>query len=120
MEIKGKLIQVMPVESGESKSGSSWKKVTAVIETEGQYPKKVAIEAWGDNVGKVTSFKIGSTLVVGLDFESREYAGKWYNSIKGWKWNVDGAAENRAANAANAAYPTTTPPKEEDYSQLPF
>jgi hypothetical protein len=120
MEIKGKLVQVMPVESGESKSGSSWKKVTAVIETEGQYPKKVAIEAWGDNVGKVTSFREGTTLIVGLDVESREYAGKWYNSIKGWKWNVDGAAENRAANAANAAYPTTTPPKEEDYSQLPF
>jgi hypothetical protein len=120
MEIKGKLVQVMPVESGESKSGSSWKKVTAVIETESQYPKQVAIEAWGDNVGKVTSFKIGSTLVVGLDLESRPYNGKFYSSIKGWKWNVDGAAENRAANAANVAYPSTPPNKEEDYSQLPF
>jgi hypothetical protein len=120
MEIKGKLVQVMPVESGESKSGSSWKKVTAVIETEGQYPKQVAIEAWGDNVGKVTSFKPGTTLIVGLDVESRIYNDRWYSSIKGWKWNVDGASENRAANAANVAYPTNPSNKEEEDSQLPF
>jgi hypothetical protein len=41
MQITGKLIKVLPLQSGISKTGSEWKKQDFVIETEGAYPKTV-------------------------------------------------------------------------------
>lgn len=41
MELQGKCIVALPIESGTSKSGNAWQKRNFVIETAGQYPKKV-------------------------------------------------------------------------------
>jgi len=42
MDIKGKVIQVLSAERGQGKKGE-WIKQTFVVETPGQYPKKIAI-----------------------------------------------------------------------------
>ena len=47
MQISGKLIQLLPQQTGQGKNGT-WKKQEVIIETEGQYPKKVCIAIWGD------------------------------------------------------------------------
>ena len=72
------LESVLPVETGVSKAGSEWKKATALFKTDGQYPKTVALELWGDKIAQAQSFKTGALLNVGVDLASREYNGKWY------------------------------------------
>jgi len=39
MDIKGRVIQLLALQTGEGKNGT-WKKQDFVIETDGQYPKK--------------------------------------------------------------------------------
>ena len=42
MEIKGRIIHVMPLQSGIGQvSGKEWKKQEYVLETQEQYPRKV-------------------------------------------------------------------------------
>ena len=40
-------MHVLAVQTGEGKNGT-WKKQDFVIETDGQYPKKVCLTIWGD------------------------------------------------------------------------
>ncbi len=85
MELVGKLIKIMPEESGTGKTGNSWKKQSFVIETQDQYPKKVCMQMWGDKVTQLQNTSIDSTVKVSFDVESREYMEKWYTDLKAWK-----------------------------------
>lgn len=82
MELTGKIIKVLPMQSGAGKNGT-WNKQEVVIETSEQYPKKVCIAFWGDKASTV--FNIGSVLHVGINIESREYNGRYFTEVKGWK-----------------------------------
>ena len=83
MELKGKLIRIGQLQSGVSANGE-WFKKEIVIETQGQYPKKVAIELWRD-LAKDNGLEEGDFLTASIDIESREYNSKWYTSVKAFK-----------------------------------
>ena len=85
MELNGRIIAVLPVQTGQGKNGE-WKKQEYVLEynTDSQYSKKVCFNLWGD---KVDQFNIreGQNLTVSFDIDSREYQGRWYNDIRAWR-----------------------------------
>lgn len=83
MELTGKIIELLPEQSGESARGP-WRKQQYILETEGQYPKKVCFMAWGDKVDEL-KLQMGETVVVSINLESREYNGRWYTDVKAWK-----------------------------------
>jgi len=85
MEIQGKLSQVLPIESGTSKSGKDWTQQTIIVETGDQYPKKIAIQCASNLIDKIKDYQIGHTITCQVNIESRESGGKWYTSIKAWK-----------------------------------
>ena len=85
MEVTGKLIQKLPVQSGVSSSGNNWSKAEFVIETVEQYPKKVCANLWGDRARALDQFQEGSLITVSFDLESREFNGNWYTDVKAWK-----------------------------------
>ena len=89
MEINGKIIELLPEKSGESAKGP-WRKQEYILETEGQYPKKVCFMAWSDKIDEF-AIKEGESLVVTVDLESREYNGRWYTDVKAWKVTRAGA-----------------------------
>jgi len=91
MEIKGRLIKVMPVQTGQGRNGE-WKKQDFVIELEGTYPRKVCFTVWGDKVS-IESQVEGTMLNVFFDAESREYQGKWFTNLTAWK--VEPAADSQ-------------------------
>lgn len=97
MEITGKLIQKLPVQSGVSSSGNSWSKAEFVIETVEQYPKKVCSNLWGERARALDQFQLGDLITVSFDLESREYNGRWYTDVKAWK--VEAATPAAAAGA---------------------
>ena len=78
MEITGKLIQKLPVQSGVSSSGNNWSKAEFVIETIEQYPRKVCANLWGDRARALDQFQEGALITVSFDLESREFNGNWY------------------------------------------
>tara|TARA_R110002051_G_scaffold322578_1_gene413450 strand:- start:70 stop:342 length:273 start_codon:yes stop_codon:yes gene_type:complete len=83
MEVQGKVIAILAEEGGEGKNGP-WKKQCFVIETDDKYPKKVAFDLWND---KIDEFKIveGESVTVSINIESREYNGRWFTNVTGWK-----------------------------------
>jgi len=83
MEIKGRLVKVLPAQTGQGRNGE-WKKQEFVIELEGTYPKSVCISVWNDKVN-VGSFVEGTMLNVFFDVESREFQGKWFTNLTAWK-----------------------------------
>ena len=83
MEIFGKIIAVLPERSGTSQRGNQWRSVSYVLETQEQYPKKLAFDVVNE---KIDQFAIqpGEMLSVQFDINAREYNGKWFNSIQAW------------------------------------
>lgn len=88
MQLTAKLIQLLPLQTGTGKNGQ-WKKQDFVVETEGQYPKKVCISVWGDKID-AAKLTVGNMLRIDFDVESREYNGRWYTDVKAWKVELAG------------------------------
>lgn len=83
MQLTAKLIQLLPLQTGTGKNGE-WRKQDIILETDGQYPRKICVSVWGDKIND-QQLVVGKLLTVEFDIESREYSGKWYTDIKAWK-----------------------------------
>lgn len=108
MQLTAKLIQVLPVQSGMGKNGE-WKKQDVVVETDGQYPKKVCISIWGDKASE-SVLQIGNILDISFDVESREYNGRWYTDVKAWKIDLATPAYGSPSMSSMPDYAQQTPP----------
>lgn len=80
MEIEGKIIIDLPLQSGTSKAGNPWKKKEWVLETFGTYPRKVKFHVFGDRVDTMR-LECGKDYVLSFDLESREFNGRWYTDV---------------------------------------
>ena len=119
MEINGKIIELLPEKAGESAKGP-WRKQEYILETEGQYPKKVCFMAWSDKIDEF-AIREGESLVVTVDLESREYNGRWYTDVKAWKVSRTGADGHEtpytAPDMPNTSQPGSLPSLDDD---IPF
>ncbi|MDR3366507.1 MAG: DUF3127 domain-containing protein [Prevotellaceae bacterium] len=126
MELKAKLTQLLPLQTGEGRNGP-WKKQDVIVETDGQYPKKVCFSIWGDKVNP-NILVVGNTLNVSFDVESREFNGRWYTDLRVWKIDLveeGSSAPPAAAGTAPGQPAEATPPQEfseseEGKDDLPF
>ncbi|MCI6857042.1 MAG: DUF3127 domain-containing protein [Bacteroidales bacterium] len=130
MEVVGKIILKLPLQSGVSQAGNNWKKQEYVLETEDSYPKKVHFDFFGDKADQFP-LNVGDRVRLSFDIESREYNGRWYTSIRGWKAEAAAAAAAAegpqqgpaVAAAAPAGAPVPPPPAfntPEASDDLPF
>ena len=83
MEIQGKIIVVLPERSGVSQRGNQWRSISYVLETQEQYPKKLAFDVTNDKIDQL-NIQIGEILTVQFDINAREYNGRWFNSVNAW------------------------------------
>lgn len=92
MDITGKVINLLPLQSGQGKNGV-WRKQEFILETPGQYPKKVCLSLWGDKVDEI-KLTPGETITASVNVESREYNGRWYTEVRAWKVTKGAGASN--------------------------
>ena len=83
MNIEGKIIEVLDEQSGEGANGS-WRKQEYILETQGDYPKKICFTVWGEKIDEF-EIKKDEEVNVSINLESREYNSKWYTDVKAWK-----------------------------------
>ena len=91
MEIIGKLVELLPIQTGEGKNGGVWKKQDIILEIEGTdatLPKKLCVALWNDRINPDLSE--GSTLKVSFEIDSREHNSRWYTNL--WASDVEYAA----------------------------
>lgn len=83
--IKGKLINILPIEVGTSKAGKEFKKRNFVIDTGSQYNPLVCFQLFGDKCDIIDAYKLGQEIEVSYNLSSREFGGKWYHNLDAWK-----------------------------------
>ena len=101
MEIQAKVVSVLPMEGGTSKSGNAWSKASLIVETLTQYPKKIKISNM-KNADAFSKIAVGTEATFKVEIESREYNGRWYTEVTCWGWDV---AQQTAPQPA-PTYPT--------------
>jgi len=114
MQLTAKLIQVLPLQTGQGKNGE-WRKQEVILETEGQYPKKICVAIWGDRINEA-QLKVGNHLKIDFDVESREYNSRWYTDVKAWKIEVVSGTSSEDFSPP----PGNEPPVMDDTDDLPF
>lgn len=92
MEIEGRLIQKLGIQSGKSARGD-WAKQEFVIEfQEGNFPSKACFSVWGaDKVKDLEKYQPGDQIKVAFNVSSREFNGKWYTDLRAWRISPAGA-----------------------------
>lgn len=83
MELEGKVIQDLGLVEGISKAGKPWKKREWVLETFGNWPRRVKFQFFGDRAD-ANVLEVGKCYAVGIDIESREFNGRWYTDVSGY------------------------------------
>ncbi|SMO78925.1 DUF3127 domain-containing protein [Fodinibius sediminis] len=97
LQIKGTVKKILEEQSGTGKNGP-WRKRDFILETGGQYPKKVCITQWGDQIDQA-NVEEGEELVAHIDIQSREYKGNWYTDVKAWKIEKGAGAQTGSPNS---------------------
>ncbi|MFC2111618.1 DUF3127 domain-containing protein [Bacteroidota bacterium] len=118
LDLQGKLISILPQQSGVSKAGKDWSKQEFIVETQEQYPKKVCFTLFGDKTDLLQGIAEGEEIKVSFNLESREYNERWFHNINAWK------IEKLAAQQGNATSPSPSiddlPPMPNEDDDLPF
>jgi hypothetical protein len=85
MELTGRIIAVMPAQSGVSaRTGNSWMSQDYVIEVPGQYPRKCLFRIFGEDRIKQFNIQQGEDLTVQFDIDAHEFNGRWFNDIRAY------------------------------------
>lgn len=110
MEIQGKIIRDLGEQSGTSRAGNAWKKHEYVLETHDTYPKQICFNLFGDRADQYVC-SVGEEITLSFDLSSREYNGRWYTDVSGWKIEkgAPAAAPAPAPNAYAAPAPAAAP-----------
>lgn len=122
MEIKGTIIQVLPIKTCSGKNGD-WKSQDYIIKTEGRYPKKICLNLWGDNIDKF-ALSYYDKVTAHIEIESREFNEKWFTTVRAWK--IEKITEQSQQPTEEVKQPTTgtqlpvQPQQVSDEPGLPF
>ena len=135
MQFKGKIIEALPVVTGQGARGQ-WVKQGFVLEYEsGQYPKSVAFDVFGDERLQKFRISVGEELICDIDFKAvKGKNGYTFNSVDCWNVTrvnqVQQQAPMQQPQQAAAApqgcqviYPDRQPaqaPQQPQQTQVPF
>jgi hypothetical protein len=118
LEVKGKINQILKVDSGVSKAGKEWKKQEFIVETEDQFPKQICFTLFNDKISLLEGLNSGEDVNVSFSVESREFNGRWYHNINAWK--IDRLTAEAQGNMPPDFSPSDVPPEPGDTDDLPF
>jgi hypothetical protein len=111
LEITGKIIDILPEQSGTSRNGD-WRKQEFILEIPGTYPKQVCVVQWGDNIDKF-GITEGETITAHIDLQSREYNGRWYTDVKAWRVARPGESGTGPPAADGEPWPESSPERDD-------
>jgi hypothetical protein len=115
-ELKGKVIEVLPLTKGTSANNKEWQKqIFAIEEIEGNYPKKVAFQGFGDKCNLVSNLKVNQVITVHFNVESNKFKDNYFTNLSVWKIDFEGVT-----NGSNEPVVQAQSTVVEDNQELPF
>lgn len=82
-------------------SGFTKREMVVIVE-DGKYPQEINLEFVQDKIALLDNLQPGQEVTVSFDIRGREYNGRYFNNLQGWKV-VTG--EENAGDAHDAQYP---------------
>ena len=106
MEITGRIIAVLPPQSGVSqRTGQQWASQQFVIQTDERFPQKLLFKVFGMDRLQQWNIQMGETLTVQFTADAHENNGRWYG-------------ENTAYNVVRQGQQMQQP-MQQGYQQMP-
>lgn len=84
IEIKGKVDKILDVQE----FASGFKKQVIVIEVDGKFPQKVAVEFGKEKIDLLSSVAVGNEVSASVNIRGSEYNGRYFVSLAGWKIDI--------------------------------
>lgn len=125
LQVTGKLIKFLEVQTGVSNNGGTWSKQQFLVETETEYNKLHCFEVFGnEKVENLTKYqKEGDNVTVEFNVSTNEYKDKYYTSLSAWK--ITNNSYNKKDSTPTPAPSNNFPPapdfsKSDEQGDLPF
>jgi len=97
-------------------SGFTKREMVVIVE-DGKYPQEINIEFVQDKVALLESLQIGQEVTVTFDIRGREYNGRYFNNLQGWKIVTTQDEPTVAREEQPPPYPTPSDFEDDD---IPF
>ena len=81
-DLTGKIKIVQEVKTFDS--GFTKREMVVIVE-DGKYPQEINIEFVQDKVALLDTLQVGQEVTVTFDIRGREYNGRYFNNLQGWK-----------------------------------
>ena len=102
MEATGKIIAVMPAQSGVSqRTGNTWMTQQYVLEVPGMYPRKMVFDVFGEDKIKKFNVQQGQEVTVSFEIDAHEFNGRWFNEVRAWDVRPVGQQQPTAQSVAS-------------------
>ena len=81
MKIKARIKKILEIETGTSKSGTTWKKQNFIVNQFTPFKDELCCSIFNDNISLMANRKEGETVDLELTIKSREWNGKYYTNV---------------------------------------
>lgn len=90
MEFTGRIVKLLEKRSGISRNGNAWESQQAIFEffehESDRYADRVAVDTMNRDI--IAQWKEGMTARIGFGHSVREYEGKYYNTLRVYKFEA--------------------------------
>ena len=97
-------------------SGFTKREMVVIVE-DGKYPQEINVEFVQDKVLLLDSLQVGQEVTVTFDIRGREYNGRYFNNLQGWKIVTVGDEPVSAREDQSPEYPVPSDFGDDD---IPF
>tara|TARA_B110000503_G_C7093153_1_gene390311 strand:- start:339 stop:695 length:357 start_codon:yes stop_codon:yes gene_type:complete len=115
-ELTGKIKLIQDAKTFDS--GFTKREMVVIVE-DGRYPQEINLEFVQDKVTLLDNLQIGQEITVTFDLRGREYNGRYFNNLQGWKITSPGA-ENEFSGEEHSSPPPNNAPPDFDDTDIPF
>ena len=99
-------------------SGFTKREMVVIVE-DGKYPQEINLEFIQDKIALLDTLQPGQEVTVSFDIRGREYNGRYFNNLQGWKIVAQGNEPTLSAQDQSPAPHFPTPADFED-DEIPF
>jgi hypothetical protein len=111
-ELSGKIKLIQEPKTFDS--GFTKREMVVIVE-DGKYPQEINLEFVQDKVALLETLQPGQEVTVSFDIRGREYNGRYFNNLQGWK--VVTVGDETGTPLAEPHYPTPSDFGDDD---IPF
>ena len=96
-ELSGKIKLIQDEKTFDS--GFRKREIIVTVE-EGKYPQDISIEFVQDKADLLNEYSPSQNVTITFDIRGREYNGRYFNNLNGWKIQAQGSEQNADTGAA--------------------